>query len=106
MKVSYIKDMRGGWFVGGFEPTALKTDQVEVACKSYKAGDVEPAHFHKVATELTVIVSGLAEMFGREFGPGSIIEVEPGDKTGFRAVTDVTTVVVKMPSVPGDKYLA
>jgi quercetin dioxygenase-like cupin family protein len=106
VKVSYLKDMKGGWFVGAFQPAAMNTDKAEVACKYYKQGDTEPCHYHKVATELTVVVSGVVEMFDRSFGPGSIIEVEPGEKTGFRAVTDATTVVVKVPSVMGDKYLA
>ena len=43
-------------------------------------------------------------MFGQEWGAGSIVMVEPGDTTDFRAVTDVVTVVVKLPSIAGDKY--
>ncbi len=94
-----------GWFVGNFSPTLLATEAVEVAVKHYRAGEAESAHFHKVATELTLIVSGRVRMSGEEVGAGEIIKIEPGQSTDFVPLTDVTTVVVKMPCVSGDKYI-
>ncbi len=94
-----------GWFVGNFSPTLLATDAVEVAVKHYRAGESESAHFHKVATELTLIVSGRVRMSGEEVGPGEIIKIEPGQATDFFPLTDATTVVVKLPCVSGDKYM-
>jgi len=105
MKVAYLKDMVKGWFVGDFSPVVLHTKDVEVAIKSYMAGDYEPPHYHQVATELTVIVSGKAIMANRECHAGEIITLEPGVVTDFKALTDVVTVVVKTPSVKDDKYL-
>ncbi len=104
MKIAHLDNMVKGWFVGQFEPTLLATKNVEVAVKHYKAGDYESSHHHKIATELTVIVSGEVEMNGRRYGAGQIIVIEPGDVTDFRAVTDVATTVVKVPCVAGDKY--
>lgn len=94
-----------GWFVGNFTPTLAFSDAVEVAVKHYRAGEAEGAHFHKVATELTLIVSGRVRMSGEEVGPGEIIKIEPGQATDFVPLTDVTTVVVKLPCVRGDKYM-
>ncbi len=93
-----------GWFVGNFSPTLLPSDAVEVAVKHYRAGEAESAHHHKVATELTLIVSGRVRMSGEEVGAGEIIKIEPGQATDFFPLTDATTVVVKMPCVSGDKY--
>jgi mannose-6-phosphate isomerase-like protein (cupin superfamily) len=93
-----------GWFVGNFSPTLAATDAVEVAVKHYRAGEAETAHYHKVATELTLIVSGRVRMSGEEVGPGEIIKIEPGQSTDFVPLTDTTTVVVKLPCVKGDKY--
>jgi len=101
-----LADMVGGWFVGDFSPATLRTAACEVALKSYKAGATEAAHVHRIATEVTLIASGRARMCGREFVAGDIITLAPGDVTGFVAIEDTTTVVVKMPSVAGDKYLA
>lgn len=93
-----------GWFVGRFTPTLLATDAVEVAVKHYRVGESEDPHHHKVATELTVVVSGRVRMSGEEFGPGEIVRIAPGTATDFTALTDTTTVVVKLPCVAGDKY--
>lgn len=95
----------GGWFVGNFDPTLFPTDQFEVAVKTYKAGAVEKRHYHKIATEFTLISAGRVRMNDREFSAGSIIKIEPGEDTDFEALTDTTTVVVKIPSVKNDKYM-
>ena len=100
----HLNDMVGGWMVGDFEPTCIPTTACEVACKHYPAGAVEAAHVHRVATELTLIASGRATMNGRVFQTGDIILLEPGEATDFRTLEPTTTVVVKMPSVKGDKY--
>jgi len=90
--------------VGNFNPTILPSNDVEVAIKHYKAGDHESSHHHKVATELTAIVSGRVRMSGEEIGPGEIVTIDAGQSTDFTALTDAVTVVVKMPCVAGDKY--
>jgi len=104
MIVRSLNEMVGGWMVGDFEPTCLKNTACEVACKHYEAGAAERAHLHRIATELTLIASGRVTMNGRTFGPGDIIVLEAGEATDFRALEPSTTVVVKMPSVAGDKY--
>jgi hypothetical protein len=105
MIVRSLRDMVGGWIVGNFEPTCLKTAACEVACKHYEAGAAEAAHVHRVATELTLIAAGRVTMNGQTFSAGDIVVLEPGESTDFRALEKTTTVVVKMPSVIGDKYL-
>lgn len=106
MRCAKLSAMTKGWFVGNFEPSVFKTGDVEVAVKSYKKGAVEPAHFHKVATEVTVIVSGRVKMFGREWGTGDIIIAEPNEVTCFEALEDSVNTVVKVPGAENDKYLA
>jgi hypothetical protein len=104
MIVRSLEDMVGGWIVGNFEPTCLRTTACEVACKHYEAGASEAAHVHRIATELTLVATGRVSMNGRTFTAGDIIVLEPGEATDFRALERATTVVVKMPSVTGDKY--
>lgn len=104
MITAKLADMTKGWFVGNFSPTLCATEAVEVAVKEYPAGFAEPWHYHKIATEFTVIVSGEAEINGRRFGRGDIIVMSPGEPTEFRTLTPVVTTVVKLPGVPNDKY--
>lgn len=100
-----LDSMIKGWFIGPFLPAVFKTDQFECAVKRYAAGDKEPAHVHRVATEFTVIVEGSVRMNGQTYIRNSILEIAPGDATDFEALTDVITFVVKIPAVQGDKYL-
>lgn len=105
MKIAHLNEMTKGWFVGDFEPAILRTPDVEVAVKYYKAGDSEEWHLHKVATEVTVVVSGEVEMGGKRFKAGDIVVMEPGEGTDFRAITDSVNAVVKLPGAKNDKYL-
>jgi len=100
-----LDEMTRGWFVGSFSPTALETENVEVGVKRYVRGEKESRHFHKVATEVTLIVEGEAMMNSKIFRSGDIIRIPPGESTDFEALTDLITVVVKVPGAKNDKYL-
>ena len=104
MRVEHLNDMTKGWLVGNFEPSLYKTNDCEVAIKSYKKGDKEGKHYHKIATEITVIVKGRVKMFDREFSEGDMVVVEPGDATAFEALEDAMNVVIKLPGANNDKY--
>jgi mannose-6-phosphate isomerase-like protein (cupin superfamily) len=105
MKLVKLQDMTKGWFIGDFEPSIFKSPDFEVAVKEYQAGDKEDWHLHKLAKEITVILSGKAKMANMDLSHGDIIMLDPGEGTNFEAITDVTTVVVKSPSIMNDKYL-
>ena len=105
MRPERIENMTKGWFVGAFNPTIINTNDCEVAVKSYKKGDFESAHYHKIATEVTMVVSGRVRMAGAEWGPGDIIMLSPGEVTDFECIEDSVNVVVKHPGATDDKYL-
>jgi quercetin dioxygenase-like cupin family protein len=96
--------MKKGWFVGDFEPTLYRTKDVEAAVKTYKAGDNETGHYHKIATEITVVIDGEVLFNGQKFVKGDIVVLAPFEKTRFEALTDAVTAVVKIPGAPNDKY--
>ena len=104
MKHAKLADMVKGWFVGDFDPVVLRSSAVEVAVKHYRAGDREDQHHHRVATEVTLIVSGSVRMLDRTWGAGDIVVIEPGEATAFEALTDAVNVVVKLPGVKDDKF--
>jgi len=105
MKTAKLTDMTKGWFVGDFSPTLYKTTDAEVAVKTYTAGDYEAPHFHKIATEISVVISGIVEMNGIRYEAGDIIIMESNEKTDFKAITDAVNTVVKIPGAQNDKYL-
>lgn len=106
MKIDNLDKMIGGWFIGNFEPSLLKTNDCEVAVKRYNKGYYEGHHYHKIATEYTVIINGCVKMNGIEYGAGSIITMEPNEVTDFECLEDGTVnVVVKIPGANNDKYV-
>ena len=105
MRKFRLEDMTRGWFIGNFEPAVLRSEAAEVAVQKYGAGDYEARHHHKVATEVTLIVSGEVEMNNVRYSAGDIVVIEPGEATDFRALSDAVTVAVKLPSVKNDKYV-
>jgi anti-sigma factor ChrR (cupin superfamily) len=100
-----LADFVGGWVMGCFEPVLIASDDVEVAIKTYQAGDLEQRHHHRIATEYTVIATGRVRMNDQDYSSGEIIQMDPGQSTDFEALEPTITVVLKSPSVPGDKYL-
>lgn len=105
MEIYSLKDMVRGWFIGGFTPSVLETDKFEVGVKRYTAGAVETTHVHKVSTEITLVVEGTVHIGGKVLHANDIIVLEPGEVSEFISETDSILVVVKLPSVSGDKYL-
>lgn len=106
MKIFILEKMINGWFIGNFDPSCFKTDLFEVAVKKYQKGDCECKHFHKVASEYTLVASGKIKMNGYEYAEGSIVLMEPGESTDFECLINNTVcVVVKIPCVKNDKYV-
>ena len=104
MKTEKLENFKGGWFIGNFSPTLLKTRSFDIAVKSYNAGDVEKSHVHKKATAYTLVLNGVAMFNDKPISGGTIVILEPGEWNQFKAITDVTTVVIKTPSAKNDKY--
>ncbi|PHM66410.1 hypothetical protein [Xenorhabdus sp. KJ12.1] len=104
MEILKLENSIRGWFIGGFEPSLYKTTSVEVAVQHFVTGDYDATHYHKIATEITVIISGKARVNSQEVTPGDIVKISPGEFADFEALEDTITVVVKLPGALNDKY--
>lgn len=91
--------------MGNFEPAMMKTQEFEVAVKHYKAGEEDPCHMHKIATEITYVAKGQCLFNNLLIKQGSIVQINPEEYNSFVAVTDVELFVIKFPSLPNDKFL-
>ncbi len=105
MKEYQLANFTNGWFIGDFEPSIFMTDKFEASVKYFHSGDQEPLHKQIVATEITVVISGVIRMNSKEFTNGAIIEIEPGEPCEFYSVTDSALVCLKFPSIPNDKVV-
>lgn len=100
-----IDEFIKGWLVGDFNPALIKSKDIEVGIKYYKAGDYESKHVHNLVTEYTIIVSGTVKMNDIEYSDKSIVVVNPTEPTDFYCITDAITLVIKTPSIPTDKHI-
>ena len=105
MKKHHINQFTRGWLIGDFTPNIIHTKDFEFMVRFYKAGDKEQKHVHKIADEITVIISGRFIMNGEKLMSGDIIHLSPGDPADFECVEDGANAVIKTPSVMGDKYI-
>jgi len=103
MKIAHIEQFTKGWFVGNFDPSLLKAD-FEVGLHQHKAGEFHQDHFHKLGTEINVMIEGHLLLNGNEFGPGEIFVLEPYEISQVEYLTDVKLIVVRDISDPNDKY--
>jgi quercetin dioxygenase-like cupin family protein len=99
-----IKNFTKGWLVGDFSPCLFNNKDVEIGIKYYKAGDTDKNHYHKIATEYTIIISGEVKMQNKVFTSGDIITIEPNIENIFDCLKDACILVIKTPSLINDKY--
>lgn len=104
MKKQNLNEMQRGWFIGNFEPAILKTENFEVGLLSHKKGELWPRHYHIVATEYNLLISGSMTICGEFISPGTIFILEPNEIADPIFHEDCQVLCVKVPSVKGDKY--
>lgn len=98
-----LDDFPGGWLVGAFQPSIISSDEIEVGLKNFSRGAVEAEHYQSVATEVTVVISGSCRIGAGEYVAGDIIVIPPHISASFEALEETLLLVVKSPSLPGDK---
>lgn len=96
--------MINGWFIGNFSPSVLKTRDFEVAVKHHKAWEPYVPHVHKETTEYNYLVSGKMLIQDTKLVPGDIFVISPFEMSDPVFIEDCVVVVVRTPSIPGDKY--
>jgi len=105
MKVGNLSDTHRGWVIGDFEPSLLRTKDFEVGILKHPKGEKWPAHYHKIAIEYNILISGTMRLCDVELVPGDTFILEPGEIADPTFHEDCTIVCVKVPSSTKDKYL-
>lgn len=105
MILNRIEKMVGGWFVGNFEPTAYKTDAVEVSYKTHKAGEPYDVHYQTKITEINLLTRGKMLMQNKELVAGDIFIMNPYEIADPIFIEDCEVVCVKIPGITNDKVI-
>jgi len=108
MKIDNINRFKGGWFLGNFEPSLLKSMDFEVAHQHHKKGVKSTPHIHKISTEYNYIVKGKIKLGAGKgsliLSDGGIFIYEPYDVSNVEFLKNTDLIVIRIPSSPGDKY--
>lgn len=105
MKTAHIGDMKGGWFVGDFEPSVFKTNTFEVGMNVHLKGSKWDMHYHKQAKEINLLLEGRMKIQDKIIEAGTIFVLEPYEIADPEFLEDCRVVVIKTPSIPGDKFV-
>jgi len=103
MKLLDIEEMKGGWFVGDFDPSAYKTKDFEVGYKFHRKGEPWAKHYHEKCTEINLLIEGVMKMRGQILKSGQIFIMEPLEVADPEFIEDCHVIVVKTNSEKGDK---
>ena len=105
MKIYKIDEMVRGWFIGDFEPSVLRTKDFEVGVLEHKKGEHWPAHYHEFSNEYNLLLKGKMTIQETELVQGDIFVIEKNEIANPFFLEDCTVLVVKTPSIPGDKII-
>jgi hypothetical protein len=92
-----------GWFIGDFDGAVHRTKDFEVTYQKNLRSQTA-SHIHKLAYEITLVISGRQICNGKLFGAGDICVLEPGDISQIEYLEETEVVTIKVPSVPLDKH--
>ena len=92
-----------GWFIGDFDGAVWRNKDFEVTYQKNPRSQTA-SHIHKIAHEITLVISGRQICNGQIFEAGDICMLEPGDISQIEYLEETEVVTIKVPSVPADKY--
>ena len=104
MNVTKLSDYVRGYFIGNFEPSLLKTKDFEVAVISHEKDEHIPKHYHSIATEYNILLSGKMFINNKTIEPGDIFVFEKNEAVDAKVMESSQVLCVKVPSVIGDKH--
>ena len=93
-----------GWFIGDFDGAVWRNKDFEVTYQKNPRSQTA-SHIHKIAHEITLVISGRQICNGQMFEAGDICILEPGDISQIEYLEETEVITIKVPSIPSDKYL-
>lgn len=105
MKVFRQKKWLKGWIIGSFRPTMYDTKEFEVCYRVHPAREIIDRHYHKIATEYNYLIKGKMKILGKTIYGGDSFIINPFEIADPIFIETCEIIVVKVPSVKGDKYI-
>jgi len=103
METFHIDQMKQGWFIGDFEPSAFRTHGVEVCARLHQQGEKWQKHFHEHSYEVNFLKEGQMTICGETICGNSIFVIAPNEIADPEFLTNCFVVTVRIPYMVGDK---
>ena len=104
MQISKLTDYFRGWVIGDFSPALVRSKEFEVGLLTHLKDEKWPKHYHAIATEYNVLVSGKMTINGVKLSDGDVFVIGPGEIADPVFHEDCKVLCIKIPSLPKDKY--
>lgn len=97
-----MKEMKRGYFIGNFEPSAYRTDEVEICCKGASKYTLDAGYYRKKDVQFIFLNRGMAEINGIKYKKYDLIKFEPGEVINIFALTNIEMTIIRFPGTKGD----
>ncbi len=106
MKINHINDMKNGWMVGNFNPSVLKTKDLELGHHKYSKGHISEKHYHAMTNEINYILQGKIKVNNHLFlETGHVFVVSPYEIITVEFLEDTDLIIARDGSYPKDKII-
>ena len=95
--------MDGGWIIGNFKPSILKTEKFEIGILKHPKNQKWPSHYHSIITEYNVLLKGKMKINGKIINEKDIFVINPKEIARPIFLEDCEVLCIKVPSIIGDK---
>ena len=99
MILNNIDNFTMGWLVGNFNPSLIRSYDIEVGIKHLTKHTHIEKHYQKISTEYNYIATGSLFVNGQLLSQGDIFIYEPKEVTEITVLEDSIVVVIKTPSL-------
>jgi quercetin dioxygenase-like cupin family protein len=96
---------KGGWFIGNFEPSVIKTDLFEISYKTHNKDEFWPKHHHKKSDEINYLIRGKMKINNVIIEEGKIFVIEKNESIKPIFLENCEMIVIKIPSTINDKHI-
>lgn len=93
-----------GWFIGNFEPSLIKTAQLEIGLLTHNKNEKWDFHYHTEADEVNFLLEGRMLLNEQVIEKGMQFIIYKNQIACPVFLEDCKVLCIKTPSVPTDKY--
>jgi NDP-sugar pyrophosphorylase family protein len=100
-----ISDYLRGWIIGNFEPSIKRETRFEIGLLSHFKMEKWAFHYHKESIEINILIEGKMIINNIEINKGNIFIFNKNIIACPIFLEDCKILCIKIPSIPGDKYI-